>query len=71
MKKIFLKWQRQTRKLGFLAAMMAVSMVAFVMLSFPLNAQIPKYTEILGVWLTNINSDVIFEKERLKQRLRT
>lgn len=71
MKKIFLKWQRQTRKLGFLAAMITVSMVAFFMLSFPLNAQISKSTELRGVWLTNIDSDVLFEKERLKQSLRT
>jgi uncharacterized lipoprotein YddW (UPF0748 family) len=71
MKKIFLKWQRQTRKLGFLAAMMTVSMVAFFMLSFPLNAQISQSTELRGVWLTNIDSDVLFEKERLKQSLRT
>jgi uncharacterized lipoprotein YddW (UPF0748 family) len=71
MKKVFLKWQRQTRKLGFLAAMMTVSMVAFFMLSFPLNAQISKSTELRGVWLTNIDSDVLFEKERLKQSLRT
>jgi uncharacterized lipoprotein YddW (UPF0748 family) len=71
MKKIFLKWQRQTKKLGFLAAMMTVSMVAFMMLSFPLNAQIPKSTELRGVWLTNIDSDVLFESNRLKQSLRT
>ena len=71
MKKIFLKWQRQTRKLGFLAAMITVSMVAFFMLSFPLNAQISQSTELRGVWLTNIDSDVLFEKERLKQSLRT
>ena len=71
MKKIFLKWQRQTKKLGFLATMMAVSMVAFFMISFPLNAQIPKSTELRGVWLTNIDSDVLFESNRLKQSLRT
>ncbi|MTJ53172.1 glycoside hydrolase family 10 protein [Anabaena sp. UHCC 0253] len=71
MKKIFLKWHSQTRKLGFLAAMMAVSMVAFVMLSFPLNAQIPKSTELRGVWLTNIDSDVLFESDRLKSSLQT
>ncbi|MTJ08099.1 glycoside hydrolase family 10 protein [Anabaena sp. UHCC 0204] len=71
MKKIVLKWQRQSRKLGFLAAMMAVSMVAFLMLSFPLNAQIPKSTELRGVWLTNIDSDVLFESDRLKSSLRT
>jgi uncharacterized lipoprotein YddW (UPF0748 family) len=71
MKKISLKWHRQTKKLGFLAAMMAVSMIAFFMLSFPLNAQIPKSTELRGVWLTNIDSDVLFESNRLKQSLRT
>ena len=71
MKKISLKWQRQTKKLGFLAAMMTVSMIAFFMLSFPLNAQIPKSTELRGVWLTNIDSDVLFESNRLKQSLRT
>ncbi|MFO5493420.1 MAG: glycoside hydrolase family 10 protein, partial [Cuspidothrix sp.] len=37
----------------------------------PLNAQISKSTELRGVWLTNIDSDVLFEKERLKQSLRT
>ena len=71
MKKIFIKWQRQTKKLGFLAVMMAVSAIAFVMLSFPLNAQIPQATELRGVWLTNIDSDVLFESNRLKQSLRT
>jgi uncharacterized lipoprotein YddW (UPF0748 family) len=71
MKKTFLKWQRQSRKLGFLAAMIAVSMMAVVMLSSPLNAQIPKSTELRGVWLTNIDSDVLFESNRLKQSLRT
>lgn len=64
-----LKWQRQSRKLVFLAAMVAVSMMAVVMLSFPLNAQIPKSTELRGVWLTNIDSDVLFESNRLKQSL--
>jgi uncharacterized lipoprotein YddW (UPF0748 family) len=71
MKKIFLKWQRQSRKLGFLAVMIAVSIMAVVMLSSPLNAQIPKSTELRGVWLTNIDSDVLFESNRLKQSLRT
>jgi uncharacterized lipoprotein YddW (UPF0748 family) len=71
MKKISLKSHRQTKKLGFLATMMAVSMIAFFMLSFPLNAQIPKSTELRGVWLTNIDSDVLFESNRLKQSLQT
>ncbi|MFM6318821.1 MAG: glycoside hydrolase family 10 protein [Dolichospermum sp.] len=71
MKKIFFKWQSQTRKLGFLAIIMVVSMIAIIILSFPLNAQIPNSTELRGVWLTNIDSDVLFERERLKQSLRT
>lgn len=71
MEKIFLKWQSQTRKLGFLAIIMVVSMIAIIILSFPLNAQIPNSTELRGVWLTNIDSDVLFERERLKQSLRT
>ncbi|MEI6444953.1 MAG: glycoside hydrolase family 10 protein [Nostocales cyanobacterium ELA583] len=70
MKKIFIKWQRQSRKLGFLAAMIVVSMMVVIILSFPLNAQIPNSTELRGVWLTNIDSDVLFESNRLKQSLR-
>ena len=71
MKKIFLKWQHQTRKLGFLAVIMAMSMIAIIMPSFSLKAQMPNTTELRGVWLTNIDSDVLFARERLKQSLRT
>jgi uncharacterized lipoprotein YddW (UPF0748 family) len=71
MKKIFLKWQHQTRKLGFLAVIMAMSMIAIIMPSFSLKAQMPNSTELRGVWLTNIDSDVLFARERLKQSLRT
>lgn len=71
MKKIFLKWQHQTRRLGFLAVIMAMSMIAIIMPSFSLNAQMPNSTELRGVWLTNIDSDVLFARERLKQSLRT
>ncbi|MDB9537033.1 glycoside hydrolase family 10 protein [Dolichospermum planctonicum CS-1226] len=71
MKKILLKWQHQTRKLGFLAVIMAMSMIAIIMPSFSLKAQMPNSTELRGVWLTNIDSDVLFERERLKQSLRT
>jgi uncharacterized lipoprotein YddW (UPF0748 family) len=71
MKKIFFKWQRQSRKLGFLALMMAVSAIAVMMLSLPLNAQMPNSTELRGVWLTNVDSDVLFESDRLKSSLRT
>ena len=42
-----------------------------VMLSFPLNAQnlrVPA-AELRGVWLTNIDSDVLFERSRLNKAL--
>jgi uncharacterized lipoprotein YddW (UPF0748 family) len=48
-------------------------MIATVMLSFPLTAQtIPARSpasELRGVWLTNIDSDVLFERNRLKNAL--
>ncbi|WP_242055533.1 MULTISPECIES: glycoside hydrolase family 10 protein [Nostocales] len=42
------------------------------MLSFPLNAQnlsVGKSAELRGVWLTNIDSDVLFERSRLNKAL--
>jgi uncharacterized lipoprotein YddW (UPF0748 family) len=47
-------------------------MIATVMLSFPLSAQIPtrpQIAELRGVWLTNIDSNVLFERDRLKSAL--
>jgi uncharacterized lipoprotein YddW (UPF0748 family) len=48
-------------------------MVAAVLLSFPLYAENrfsnPRTSELRGVWLTNIDSDVLFERNRLKSGL--
>ncbi|MFH7026699.1 MAG: glycoside hydrolase family 10 protein [Heteroscytonema crispum UTEX LB 1556] len=78
--KRFVKWcvgllshNRQSRNQGLFALVLALSMVATVMLSFPLNAQVssarPQTSELRGVWLTNIDSDVLFERDRLSQAL--
>ncbi|HIK03912.1 MAG TPA: glycoside hydrolase family 10 protein [Trichormus sp. M33_DOE_039] len=57
----------------FLAVMLLLSAVATVILSLPLNAQItpnsPLASELRGVWLTNIDSDVLFERDRLQKAL--
>ncbi|WP_066424602.1 glycoside hydrolase family 10 protein [Anabaena sp. 4-3] len=77
----FLKWcvecclQNSYRKTKqtWLAVMLVLSVVATVMLSFPVNAQITANpslaSELRGVWLTNIDSDVLFERDRLKKAL--
>ncbi len=66
---------RQSRKPLLFIVMLTLSAIATLMLSFPLNAQInlpstPK-SELRGVWLTNIDSDVLFERDRLKNALQT
>jgi uncharacterized lipoprotein YddW (UPF0748 family) len=76
----FIKWcvgllsrDRQSRNQGLFALMLALSLVGTVILSFPLNAQVssarPQSSELRGVWLTNIDSDVLFERDRLSQAL--
>jgi uncharacterized lipoprotein YddW (UPF0748 family) len=55
----------------FFSGVVALSIIAAVMLSFPLNAQnlrVPA-AELRGVWLTNIDSDVLFERSRLNKAL--
>lgn len=53
--------------------MWVLTVVATVILSLPLNAQISpnssSATELRGVWLTNIDSDVLFGRDRLRQAL--
>ncbi|QYX32123.1 glycoside hydrolase family 10 protein [Sphaerospermopsis torques-reginae] len=53
-----------------------LSMIAVVMLSLPLKAQViipqrqtSETSELRGVWLTNIDSDVLFESDRLQKSL--
>ncbi|MDZ7962127.1 MAG: glycoside hydrolase family 10 protein [Aulosira sp. DedQUE10] len=70
----FSRWKVwHNRKQALFAIIVTLSMVASMMLSFPLNAQnLPgrsPASELRGVWLTNIDSDVLFERDRLKQSL--
>jgi uncharacterized lipoprotein YddW (UPF0748 family) len=63
----------QKRKQVSLALMVALTIMIVVVLSLPLNAQIAREqgrkTELRGVWLTNIDSNVLFERHRLKKAL--
>jgi uncharacterized lipoprotein YddW (UPF0748 family) len=79
--KKFVKWcvdlflwnTHQRRKKALFAAIAMLSVIATFMLSFPLAAQnVPARSpasELRGVWLTNIDSDVLFERNRLKNSL--
>ncbi|HYW20722.1 MAG TPA: glycoside hydrolase family 10 protein [Nodularia sp. (in: cyanobacteria)] len=57
------------QKQALFTVIVALSMIATVMLSFPLNAQTTPKAELRGVWLTNIDSNVLFERDRLKNAL--
>ncbi|WGV26228.1 glycoside hydrolase family 10 protein [Halotia branconii] len=79
--KRFMKWcvkfsklkSRSSIKQGLFAVVVSLSMLATVMLALPLNAQTTYSrslaTELRGVWLTNIDSNVLFERDRLKKSL--
>ncbi|MDJ0732867.1 MAG: glycoside hydrolase family 10 protein [Nostocaceae cyanobacterium] len=64
---------RYSQKNALFVGVIFLSMIAAVMLSFPIQAQNirtpPQPSELRGVWLTNIDSDVLFEKNRLKNAL--
>ncbi|MBK1989599.1 glycoside hydrolase family 10 protein [Sphaerospermopsis aphanizomenoides BCCUSP55] len=71
-----MRWNvRQSLKSGLFAAIFILSMIAVMMLSLPLKAQTPipdeQKSELRGVWLTNIDSDVLFERDRLQKSLQT
>ncbi|NWF61367.1 MAG: glycoside hydrolase family 10 protein [Fischerella sp.] len=76
-KRLFLWNARQSsnRNLTLFTVLAILSVVATVMLSFPLQAQNlplpprPQISELRGVWLTNIDSNVLFESDRLKSAL--
>lgn len=57
------------QKPAWFAVIVSLSMIATFMLSLPLNAQTTPKTELRGVWLTNIDSNVLFERDRLKNAL--
>ncbi|MEA5503101.1 glycoside hydrolase family 10 protein [Halotia wernerae UHCC 0503] len=70
----FSKWKsRPSIKQSLFAVVVSLSLLATVILSLPLNAQITSSrslaTELRGVWLTNIDSNVLFERDRLKNSL--
>ena len=58
-------------KQALFAGIVCLSMIATVMLSFPLNAQSTTSPELRGVWLTNIDSNVLFAGDRLKNALQS
>ncbi|NMG18172.1 glycoside hydrolase family 10 protein [Brasilonema bromeliae] len=62
-------------KQSFFALLVALSMVAAMLLSFPSYAQNTSYrpqtSELRGVWLTNIDSDVLFGRDRLQNSLQS
>jgi uncharacterized lipoprotein YddW (UPF0748 family) len=63
----------QRTKPVFFTVMLVLSVAATVISSLPLNAQnTPNsslVSELRGVWLTNIDSDVLFERDRLRKSL--
>ncbi len=59
---------------GFFAFLVALSVLTAVMLSVPSSAQNnfrPQTFELRGVWLTNIDSNVLFDRYRLQGALQT
>ncbi len=65
---------RQNLKSGLFSAVFILSMLAVMILSLPLKAQTaitPQQTsELSGVWLTNIDSDLFFDRDSLQKALR-
>jgi uncharacterized lipoprotein YddW (UPF0748 family) len=52
-----------------LAIIFALTWITTIILSLPLNAQTISKPELRGVWLTNIDSDVLFDRQSLKKSL--
>jgi uncharacterized lipoprotein YddW (UPF0748 family) len=64
----------RNRKRALFAVIAALTMIATMMLSLPLKAQTSSpslASELRGVWLTNIDSDVLFDRDRLKNALQS
>ncbi|TWH54154.1 glycoside hydrolase family 10 protein [Dulcicalothrix desertica] len=70
---INLKWSvRRPIKQRYFAALVALSLAVTMFVSLPTTAQIPSRSpasELRGVWLTNIDSNVLFNKQRLDNAL--
>ncbi|AKG24352.1 hypothetical protein IJ00_00155 [Calothrix sp. 336/3] len=56
---------------GWFTSLVAATMVLVILLSSPLQAQMSamQTSELRGVWLTNIDSNVLFERQRLQTAL--
>ncbi len=71
---IFLRWYR---KRGLFLGVVVLSLISALMLSFPFAAEVDaqnvprsrQTSELRGVWLTNIDSNVLFERDRLSKAL--
>jgi uncharacterized lipoprotein YddW (UPF0748 family) len=71
---IFLRWYR---KRGLFVGVVMLSLISALMLSFPFVSEVEaqnvprsrQTSELRGVWLTNIDSDVLFERDRLSKAL--
>lgn len=69
MNNIFWTGNRKPIKTGFFAIILIFSMIIVMISSAPLQAKISGISEIRGVWLTNIDSNVLFDSDRLKNSL--
>ncbi|MEC4817290.1 MAG: glycoside hydrolase family 10 protein [Scytonema sp. PMC 1069.18] len=74
MRNRFLDKRRNSKTQSFVLAI-ALSIAAVIMLSVPTYAQNQlnrsQTSELRGVWLTNIDSDVLFERNRLQSALQS
>ncbi|MBW4670637.1 MAG: glycoside hydrolase family 10 protein [Cyanomargarita calcarea GSE-NOS-MK-12-04C] len=71
---IFIRW---CRKRGLFVGVVMLSLISALMLSFPFAFEVEaqnvprsrQTSELRGVWLTNIDSDVLFARDRLSKAL--
>ena len=57
------------QKQASLAVILFLSIIITVIISLPLNPQTIPKVELRGVWLTNIDSNVLFQRQRLEKAL--
>ena len=57
------------QKQASLAVILSLSIIITVIISLPLNGQTIPKVELRGVWLTNIDSNVLFQRQRLEKAL--
>ncbi|MUG97685.1 family 10 glycosylhydrolase [Scytonema sp. UIC 10036] len=71
---VFIRLKSSRINRGLFSVLVALSVVTVVMLSVPASAQNnfrSQRFELRGVWLTNIDSDVLFDRNRLQGALQT